>query len=197
MKCELCQKADAQAVIYRTEGDKDVELYVCKACAAAERAFGESRGINVTAMDVSMSEMSTPSSLSPDVSVRPIQVPEELSARLDSLLGDIAERIQEPALRCAQCGHTLEAFHASGMLGCCACFETFKEHLKTQLVELNHCEAYGGEVPRKVALQCALAEAKQAMRRAVENNDGAEIDALEKTIERLKAEWDALQDGRF
>ena len=37
MKCELCQKADAQTAIVRGEGDAAEELYVCHACAKAER----------------------------------------------------------------------------------------------------------------------------------------------------------------
>ena len=37
MKCEICHKADAETAITRmTDGEED-ELYVCRACAAAER----------------------------------------------------------------------------------------------------------------------------------------------------------------
>ena len=37
MKCEICHKADAEAAITRGEGDAEEELYVCNACAKAER----------------------------------------------------------------------------------------------------------------------------------------------------------------
>ena len=37
MKCELCHKADAQTALVRGEGDEAEELYVCHACAKAER----------------------------------------------------------------------------------------------------------------------------------------------------------------
>lgn len=37
MKCELCQKADAETAIVRGEGEEAEELYVCHACAKAER----------------------------------------------------------------------------------------------------------------------------------------------------------------
>ena len=37
MKCELCHKADAETAITRGEGDAAEELYVCGACAKAER----------------------------------------------------------------------------------------------------------------------------------------------------------------
>ena len=37
MKCEICHKADAQTAITRGEGEEAEELYVCNACAKAER----------------------------------------------------------------------------------------------------------------------------------------------------------------
>ena len=37
MKCELCHNADAETAIVRGEGDAAEELYVCRACAKAER----------------------------------------------------------------------------------------------------------------------------------------------------------------
>ena len=37
MKCELCHNADAQTAIVRGEGETSEELYVCNACAKAER----------------------------------------------------------------------------------------------------------------------------------------------------------------
>lgn len=37
MKCELCQKADAETAILREENGEEQELYVCHACAAAAR----------------------------------------------------------------------------------------------------------------------------------------------------------------
>ena len=37
MKCELCHQAPAETVLVRGEGDGAEELYVCRACAKAER----------------------------------------------------------------------------------------------------------------------------------------------------------------
>ena len=37
MKCEICHQADAETVLLRGEGETEEELYVCKACAKAER----------------------------------------------------------------------------------------------------------------------------------------------------------------
>ena len=37
MKCELCHNADAETAIVRREGGEEAELYVCNACAKAEK----------------------------------------------------------------------------------------------------------------------------------------------------------------
>ena len=37
MKCEICHKADASEAISRGDGGEDDELYVCAACAKAEK----------------------------------------------------------------------------------------------------------------------------------------------------------------
>ena len=37
MKCELCHKNDAKTVLMRGDGESEEELYVCEACAKAER----------------------------------------------------------------------------------------------------------------------------------------------------------------
>lgn len=45
MKCELCKKADAETAIVRGEGEGAEELYVCKACAKAERQRRQNRSL--------------------------------------------------------------------------------------------------------------------------------------------------------
>ena len=37
MKCELCHNADAETAIVRVEHGEEEELYVCRACAKAEK----------------------------------------------------------------------------------------------------------------------------------------------------------------
>ena len=37
MKCEICNKAEAETAIVRGEGESSEELYVCNACAKAVR----------------------------------------------------------------------------------------------------------------------------------------------------------------
>ena len=69
MKCELCHKADAQTAITRGEGDAAEELYVCHACAKAERINRQKksqRTRKVTGLPPGMSMSITQISRSPD-----------------------------------------------------------------------------------------------------------------------------------
>ena len=69
MKCELCHKADAQTAITRGEGDAAEELYVCHACAKAERLNRQKksqRTRKVTGLPPGMSMSITQISRSPD-----------------------------------------------------------------------------------------------------------------------------------
>ena len=63
MKCELCHKADAETAITRGEGDAAEELYVCQACAKAERLRRQkksqrTRKITGPGMSMSITEIS-------------------------------------------------------------------------------------------------------------------------------------------
>lgn len=69
MKCELCHQADAQTAITRGEGDEAEELYVCHACAKAERLNRQKksqRTRKVTGLPPGMSMSITQISRSPD-----------------------------------------------------------------------------------------------------------------------------------
>ena len=50
MKCELCHKADAQTAITRGEGETEEELYVCNACAKAERQRRQKKSLRTRKM---------------------------------------------------------------------------------------------------------------------------------------------------
>lgn len=43
MKCEICHQTDAETAILRGEGDTTEELYVCRACAKAERLWRQKK----------------------------------------------------------------------------------------------------------------------------------------------------------
>ena len=77
MKCELCHQADAETAIVRGEGDEAEELYVCQACAKAERQRRQKksqRTRNVTGLPPGMSMSITQISRTPDGEVSEEQV---------------------------------------------------------------------------------------------------------------------------
>ena len=77
MKCELCHQADAETAIVRGEGDEAEELYVCQACAKAERQRRQKksqRTRKVTGLPPGMSMSITQISRTPDGEVSEEQV---------------------------------------------------------------------------------------------------------------------------
>ena len=77
MKCELCHNANAETAIKRGEGDAAEELYVCNACAKAERQRRQKksqRTRKVTGLPPGMSMSITQISRSPDGEVSEEQV---------------------------------------------------------------------------------------------------------------------------
>ena len=77
MKCELCHNANAETAITRGEGDAAEELYVCNACAKAERQRRQKksqRTRKVTGLPPGLSMSITQISRSPDGEVSEEQV---------------------------------------------------------------------------------------------------------------------------
>ncbi len=92
MKCELCHQADAREAIVLDGASKDNELYVCSACAAAERAKRQSarmrtRQVKGLPPGVSMrvTEVSSSSDDGPD------GVPPFFNALMDAVEGLVGE----------------------------------------------------------------------------------------------------------
>lgn len=76
-------------------------------------------------------------------------------------------------VRCATCGSTLQDFREAGRLGCPACYEAFKGHLRDLLRRLHGSSQHVGHqyVPQGASgadSQTTLHELREQLRRAVE-----------------------------
>lgn len=137
MKCELCHKADATVAIVR-DGNEDDELYVCAACAKAEKAREQKksqRTRKVTGLPPGMSMSITEISRSPDGDISENDVTEDpppfIGAIMDAfkgIVGDIEEAAKEikkrretdeyaelPASRAAAAFRVKDGFHLEGL----------------------------------------------------------------------------------
>lgn len=186
MNCELCHKQDAQTVIYRREADgSQRELYVCRACADAERAFGGTRGINVTAMEAPEPPAGN--------------LPQQLLGKLESLLERMSSSSPEERgqafleadgeqKRCPACGMTLDDVQNYSMVGCAACYRAFGEVLRSLVADLQGCREYAGDPPAAgAALRKARLDAlKRELREAMAREDYLKAKALREAIRRLE-----------
>lgn len=188
MKCELCHRNDAETVLYRTgkKGRRE-ELYVCRACAERERAFGQERGVQVAAVEADGlpgggdAEGNGPGGIAP----------QELLGRLGELFGALSQRLGEEGdgeTRCPGCGMTLADFRAQGMLGCPKCFKAFPKALRALLDETQQCHAYRGDALPGQARAETLRDLRRRLDEAVAREDYREAKRLREAIRELTGE---------
>ena len=117
MKCELCQKAEATEAILR-DGNEDDELYVCAACAKAEKAKHQrqsQRTRKVTGLPPGVSMSITEISRSPDGETSAEDVTDDpppiIGAIMDAfkdMVGGIEKTVEEHQRRAKKKDETFE-----------------------------------------------------------------------------------------
>lgn len=186
MKCELCHRQDAETVLYRTKPDgKRQELYVCNACAERERAFDESRGIQVAAIDAGG-----------DAPRREASPMGELFGRLGKMLEGLADPEaggDEP--RCPGCGATMEEIRAAGLIGCPQCYKTFAKPLRALFDDCQACHAYKGDPLPGEARAGAERDLERRLAEALRREDYREAKRLRAALEALRGAEGGPGDG--
>ena len=208
MKCELCHKNEAETVIFRERpGKAREELYVCRPCAEREEVFGQERGIQVAAMEVSPDDL--PPGINPglppggsDEGWSPPKPPPEalhelgkMFDQLSSLLSSTGGNLDEA--RCPKCGQALEEIRASGLVGCPKCYEVFREAIAPLLAELNDCTTFGGTfgVNKRMDGQAQLQALRRALADAIQREDYTAAKQLKAEIEALKRALGGNEQG--
>lgn len=188
MKCELCHTNDAETVLYREgQGGRREELYVCRACAERERAFGQERGVQVAAVESDVQ----PDGQGPGLDGLGGMAPRELLGRLGELFGALSEHMgegEEGEARCPGCGMTLGELRAQGLLGCPKCLKTFSKTLRALLDETQLCHAYRGDpLPGQERAE-TLRDLRKRLADAVAREDYREAKRLRAAIRDLTGE---------
>ena len=137
MKCEVCQKADATEAVFR-DGNEDDEIYVCAACAKAEKAKHQrksQRTRKVTGLPPGVSMSITDISHTPDgetaedVSDDPPPIIGAIKDAFKDMVGDMERTVEEhqrrakkkdeayelPASRAAAAFRIKDGFHLEGL----------------------------------------------------------------------------------
>ena len=70
-----------------------------------------------------------------------------LQAILATVLSSLTEKQQAPAIVCPRCGETYQEFQKSGMLGCSACYQTFRKELTPVIARIQGRAQHVGRRP--------------------------------------------------
>lgn len=186
MKCELCHRQDAETVLYRTRPDgKREELYVCNACAERERAFDESRGIQVAAIDADGE--------APRQGGSPMG---ELFGRLGKMLEGLADpEVGGGEPRCPGCGATMEAIRSVGLIGCPQCYKTFAKPLRALFDDCQGGHAYKGDPLPGEERAGAERDLERRLGEALRREDYREAKRLRAALDALRGAEGGPGDG--
>lgn len=192
MKCELCHQNNAETVLYRKgKGDRQEELYVCKACAERERAFDENRGINVATMETDTPPRGNPGKfpIDPEALGMP---PKEVLGQLSEMFGQLSEKLDPEQHNegncCPKCGTSVDDLRAGHLVGCPTCYETFAELFATLLEELQGGSEYGGEPYPGRERERRIKALKTALKTAVDKEDYTEAAKIRRELKALEDE---------
>ena len=121
MKCQICNKYDANIVFTQIVNNEKIVLQICSECA-------KKRGISI--------EFEKPS------------LP-QVNSFIGSLAGDIGEKDKKdiPELTCDVCGLTFAEFKKEGLFGCDKCHEAFEDHIVNLLKQIHGSNVYDGKSP--------------------------------------------------
>ena len=127
MKCQICNKNDANIVFTQIVNSEKMVLQICTECA-------KKKGISV--------EIEKPSQ-------------PQVSSFIGSFTGIIGEKSEKeiPDLTCDLCGLTFAEFKNSGLFGCDKCHEAFGEHVSNLLKQIHGTDVYEGKSPDKLSIE--------------------------------------------
>ena len=182
MKCEICHKSEAAAVLHRKGKDGgDEELYVCKECAAQARADGA--GAKHAAAG---SQDAPPAKVTFNADDPPPFVENFVKAAL-GLVEGFADQ-EKGKHTCPGCGRTWEQIKEEKRVGCPRCYRTFAESIRETFLAGAYGRTHAGAMPPGVTGKDSRAYLERALKAAVKRQQ------FEKAAE-LRRRLDALDGG--
>lgn len=95
----------------------------------------------------------------------------DLQAVLAAVLSAMADKNQAPEITCPRCGETYAEFQKSGMLGCAACYQAFRQELTPLITRVQGRAQHAGRRPpvseEEQARQSRMEELRALMEAAV------------------------------
>ena len=120
MKCQICNKNDANIVFTQIINNEKIIMQICTDCA-------KEKGITV------------------EIFKELPQVESLVGSLTGTLKAEGAETM--PDLSCSECGLTFAEFKKSGRFGCDKCHEAFGDHITSLLKQIHGLTRHEGKEP--------------------------------------------------
>ena len=135
MKCEMCQRADAEKAIRKKVEGQEQELYVCARCA------GEGK------------PNASPEKEPPPQKAALIKgaavLPELVGLLIDATLEILNHPSPSDESVCPRCGITRSEYRKASRLGCAICYKTFAKELDGLVADMHRHTQHVGKKPRQ------------------------------------------------
>lgn len=157
MKCEICHKSEAVAVLEKEVGGKRKELFVCKDCAAAERLSGKNN--TPAAAHSESANGQTNSNMMLGL----------LLGEAFSILNKVTHDLQRPPINpsCPSCGITRNELRSRGSFGCPDCYKAFHREIKHWIAADQYAPMHVGKAPERHRLAAERLRLERRLRDAV------------------------------
>jgi protein-arginine kinase activator protein McsA len=183
MKCEICNKKKASAVVYR-DGK---ELYVCKDCA--------SQNDNTKRFtDEITDELDLPKNFKGKIHIHGEQPPPDV---MDALLkatmkfvegianiNPDAEKVKDDK-KCPDCKTSWAQIENTSMLGCPTCYKTFADDIRKEMLSPMYGRRHVGKAPEGADIDKSIEALKRKLKAAVKKEQYEIASKLQKQIDEL------------
>ena len=166
MKCQICNNNEANIVFTQIVNNEKIILQICGECA-------KKKGLSVEIHSA----------------IHPVT-----DSLLGGLTGELGEKEKKniPDLKCEVCGLTFAEFRKTGLFGCDACHEAFRDHVKNLLKQIHGSVIHEGKVPKSVSekanVKKQLKDLRSELRHYVETEDYESAAKIRDQINLLEKE---------
>ena len=165
MLCEVCHKEQATVFLTEVINGKKIELHMCAACAAKEKA-----------------RMYSDDSF------------QQFISGLLKLTGKEEEEDKKPLEECPGCHMTIDEFRKKSKLGCGQCYEVFKPYIKHIVKSVHGGDSHTGKQPlrlnEKEIKRQEIENLESSLKIALMQEDYQEAAKVRDLLAKAKEDWD-------
>ena len=169
MLCQECHNATASVHVKKRQGDDEVSIHLCRACA-------QKMGWNDPLEDAKFPLAQFISSMMNDMTA-----------------GVTRDRADDIDAKCSECGLSFQEFSRTGRLGCGHCYESFRASMQELLRRIHGNTTHVGRRPQSAPKEkpptqsVTLRQLKADLDRAIADEDFERAAGLRDEIKEFKA----------